>query len=129
MSGGDNSISSMNQILSRFATLLADSAANNERLHSKTDNKIDRLVDSIQGLTLELRETKKDRQYDVQRMERIEENQKHQGHDIKHLSDTVLLINERQTASNNNKTKIIGWIGGVLATLITASTMVWWGLA
>ena len=61
-------------------------------------------------------ESRKDREYDSDRMERLENNQRAQGAEIKVISDLVIRMSE-SVNSNTNK-----WIhvGQIIGTVITA---------
>lgn len=93
--------SAIKEISSEFAGLLKEANKASEARHSKTDSKLDQLIDTLTENTLELRETRKEQEYTAKRQERIEQNQKEQGEEIRHLSETVLLINERQSNGNS----------------------------
>lgn len=94
--------SAIKEISSEFAGLLKESNRLSEERHSKTDGKLDRLIDAIAENTLELRETRKEQEYTAKRQERIEQNQKELGEESRHIAEQILLINERQ---NNAKSK------------------------
>lgn len=94
--------SAIKEISHEFAELLKTSNASSETRHSKTDGKIDKLIDVIAENTLELRETRKEQEHSSKRQERFEQNQKEQGEEIRDIAGQMLLINERQS---NNKGK------------------------
>jgi len=105
MSEKDSEIGVMKQMLTSFV-----------EQSKRTDTKLDTLVDSVQQLTASHIESKKDREADNARMERIEETQKEQGATIKATADTVLILNERMT-NNKDRWK---WIGGIFGSVVTA---------
>lgn len=82
------SIDSMSVIFEKFATVLSK--------HSeKTDKAIEKLAETVEELTKSHIESKKDREHDAARAERLEENQRDQGKKIELISDTVLILDER----------------------------------
>lgn len=107
MSGNNVSSDDMKEVLKDFAGILA--------VHSqKTDTALEKLTGSVEELTKAHIETKKDREYDSARMERMEENQKTQGKKLESVSDTVLLLDERVGTQGNKWAelwKIITTIG------------------
>lgn len=119
------------QAFEKFTKIVMAQNESISRIHleqsASTKASLDGMVASIDKLT-EVQviltnahiEAKKDREYDQKRAERLEENQKEQGQEIKHISDTVILLEER----TNNITKrwgtIIAVISAVIASLLGA---------
>jgi len=85
---GNVSVEGMSAIFEKFANVLSK--------HSeKTDKAIEKLAGTVEELTKSHIETKKDREADSARSERLEENQRDQGKKIELISDTVLILDER----------------------------------
>ncbi len=104
------------EILERFINMHEIQSQKTDALIIKSDEKIDALSELVSQLAQARIETKKDREFDTVRMERIEENQKEQGHHLNAMSDTMILINERV---NGNRQKWVT-IGGFLAAVATS---------
>ena len=98
------------RILDSFAGTL-------EKHAEKTDTALEKLTETVQKLADNQIETKKDREYDSARAERIEENQKEQGKKIETLSNTVLLLDER-VGNQKNKWAEVGKIAGAIITAV-----------
>lgn len=98
------------KILSGFASMLSTHSG-------KIDEAIEKLTDTVQKLTESHIETKKDREHDSDRMERIEDNQKEQGQKIETISDTVLLLDER-VGNQKDKWSEVGKIAGAIVTAV-----------
>ena len=98
------------RILDSFASTL-------EKHAEKTDAALEKLTETVQKLADNQIETKKDREYDTARAERIEENQKEQGKKIETLSNTVLLLDER-VGNQKNKWSEVGKITGSIITAV-----------
>ena len=81
---------------------------------------IDKLAEVQVILTQAHIEAKKDREYDQKRIERVEENQKEQGQDLKHISDTVILLEER-TGNITRRWAIVGTtVSAAIAAIVAA---------
>jgi len=78
----------ISEILERFATVLSTRS-------DKTDRVIEKLASTVEQLTKAHIESKKDREFDQIRNERLEKNQRDQGKKIDLISNTVLLLDER----------------------------------
>jgi len=127
MSGASKKNQSTQDISQNFANILAESLAKtNEALQrqaegsARTDKAIEKLTVTVEELVKSHIETKKDREYDAIRMERIEKNQKEQGSKIETINDTVLLLNERVGNQKDSWTTLSKWVLGVLSIIITA---------
>ncbi|MCP4493097.1 MAG: hypothetical protein GY820_38235 [Gammaproteobacteria bacterium] len=104
------------EILERFINMHEKQSQKTEKLIIKSDEKIDALADLVAKLAQARIETKKDREFDQVRMERIEDNQKEQGTHLSAMSDTMILINERV---NGNRQKWVS-VGGFVAAVATS---------
>lgn len=112
----------------RFANILTEQS-------QRTDQKLESLAEAnkevskaVKELTISHIESKKDREYDSQRMERLEENQKALGTQVKEVSETVLLIHEREVIRKEGRNRVIAWVSSVSGGVVTVSILIWWGL-
>lgn len=113
MSNEDRKELDIERILNGFAGILAE--------HSqKTDDALNKLTDTVQKLTDAHIETKKDREYDSDRMERIEVNQKDQGKKIEAISDTVLLLDERVGNQRDKWMEVTKILGAIVTAVLIA---------
>jgi len=72
LSEGNVSVKDMSEIFKEFASVLSTHS-------NKTDEAIEKLVVTVEELTKSHIESKKDREHDSARSERLEENQRAQG--------------------------------------------------
>lgn len=110
MSGQEFLKSAIKEISSEFAGLLKASNEANEKRHSKTDAKLDKLIDTLTENTLELRDTRKDQEHIFKRMERLEQNQKEDGEKKQQLAESVLILNERMSKNNGRWDTVYDYI-------------------
>jgi len=73
-------------------------------------------------------EARKDREYDSNRMERVEVNQKEQGKELKHISDTVLLLDDRMKANKSRWDKQDTFKATVFAGIMIIALSAYFGL-
>lgn len=87
-----------------------------------------KLTEAVEKLTLSHVETKKDRENDALRMERLEDNQKEQGHEIKTLSDTVILLDERMKTSKDRWNAVDKRNAAIVTAIIVSAILMYLGL-
>jgi len=112
------------EILSGFAALLTQHQEASEKRQEKSDKKLDKLVETVTELTQSHIETRKDREYDIARMERLDQNQKEQGKELSGMAGDLILIKERQA---NTKTSF-DRITGISNSVILMAILAWLGL-
>jgi len=117
MSGENTSAINTSEILKGFADIVAKHSEKTDRALEKTDAALEKMASAVEELTKAHIETKKDREFDSARMERIENTQKEQGIRAKVVSDTVLLLDER-VGNQKNKWTEVGKIGGAIVTAV-----------
>lgn len=117
MSEKNNSNEIIKEIFAEFA-----------KSQAKTEVKLETLIDSVNALTQSHIETKKDREYDLATMSRLEKNQKEQGEQIKHLSETMVLVVERQTNAKGKWEKVSDTGHKILLWVILAVIAISFGL-
>ncbi len=110
------------EILTGFAQLLTQHQTASEERQAVSDKKLDRLVESVTTLNESHIETRKDREFDMQRMERLEQNQKDQGKELSTIANSMILVNERQSNSKSSWDRVLNIttaisVAGVLAYL------------
>lgn len=128
MSGKNTSSESMIEIFKGFERLSTQNLeASNER-QKKSDDKIDTLTDSINKLLEHSIESKNNREHDLLRQERFEENQKKQGEQIQDVANAMILVKERQSNSKSKTDKYADIGHKVLTTIITLAIIAEIGL-
>jgi hypothetical protein len=108
------------EILRGFASLLSQHQEASERRQAKSDAKLDKLVETVTTLTQSHIETRKDREYDIARMERLDQNQKDQGEKMSEMANQLILINERQSNTKTSFDRITGISNSVILAAILA---------
>jgi len=115
---------STSEILTGFAQLLTQHQTASEERQAVSDKKLDRLVESVTTLNESHIETRKDREFDMQRMERLEQNQKDQGKELSTIANSMILVNERQRNSKSSWDRVLN-IGN---TILVAGVLAYLGL-
>lgn len=120
------------QISKEFAKLLENATGDlekrqaklieeSEKRHVRTEQKIDKLIDTLTENTMELRDTRKDQEHIFKRQERIEQNQKEQGEKWRDIAEQILLMNERQKNASTKWEKVNDVVHKVLVWIIVAA--------
>jgi len=117
VSDDDQKSSTIEQIFERFAGIL-------EKQGQRTDKKLGKLTDSITELTIAHIESKKDREYDSSRMERIEKIQDDQAVIIRALSSTSIKLEERVSSNKSKLVMAAQTIATMVASVVAAVVIV-----
>ncbi len=122
MSGTDKTGADTHAILNGFERLLIAHQEATQKSQDKSNAKLDKLVETVTTLTQSHIESRKDREYDQARMERLDQNQREQGKELTEIANQLILINERQANGKNTIerwTNVVNAVGvaGILAYL------------
>lgn len=111
-----------------FESMLARSEARTDKKFDKLIDSVDKIAESVHILITQGAEYKKDQEYNVKRMDRMEETTNHLVDKFDHVADQVLIIHERQEKQEKSKSRIITWISSVSSALSVLAIAIWWGL-
>lgn len=130
MSGEKINATDMREILKRFGDTLerhterTDRALQNtDSILERTDKALEKLAEAVESLTKAHIETKKDREFDSARMERIETTQREQSIRAKVVSDTVLLLDERVGNQKDKWIELGKLVSAVVSAVIIAKVL------
>ena len=116
-----NGESGIVQALKTFGEIIVD-----DRKEGK--EQITKLTSAVKQLTLQHVETKKDREFDSSRMERIEDNQKEQGQELKAISDSVLLLDDHMKTNKSKWDTVDKIKAAVFTAILIGATLAYFGL-
>lgn len=112
MSGNNAENKSVENLFSKYADLSIE-------LHAKSDAQIAKLTESVNTLIQHNIEHKKDNEQILERQERLEQNQKEQGQEIRRNSDAILLL-DRDSQSHSGYWK---HVASVIVSVIAAAAI------
>lgn len=107
-------------VLESYVRLSAEqSAQTNQKIDALVKNQ-DTLNASMQTLIETSIKSEQRHEHNDERHERVEQNQKDQGKKLEHISNTVLLLEERTNNASKRWGNIVAVVSAVIATVTAA---------
>ena len=100
--------------------MLTQHQESTEKRQEKSDRKLDKLVETVTVLTQSHIESRKDREYDTARMERLDQNQRELGKEVSLIANQLLIVQERQKNSKSNYDRVANIGNSVILAAVLA---------
>jgi len=118
MSKTNEKTENTNETLNKLISLIATRDVAAEKRAVKTDNKVDKLVDSVTTLNISYAEHQKDNKEIFKSLERHDQNQKEQGIKLGSHSEILAAHEVKINSSKSTMREVIGYLMAVVIAVL-----------